>query len=333
MLILSILQRNAYNQFISPIANAKEHLGDEPLTDEIAKQVGEPKYADELTKLDKATDTTPPAEEKSFGDKARAVAGEVAVGAIKGVLGISEAHAADMPIMHRQPENQQDSDMVKTGYQSENNHRHSEQQNQAEKDRSGNPKDTQAEKQNIAIDDKLNPQTSAWAFKDPEKLNEFQEQGLVDKPSVGQDDKEEKKSDWDYRVGDISEKYETSGRGYASVGKISSGKNDKGGISYGTFQLKSKGGDGGRVMEYIRQSEEFGSEFDGLKVNSPEFKAKWKEIAEKDPDGFRKDQYNYIKSTHYDIQEAKLNKKGFDISNRSRAVKEEVWSISVQYGP
>ena len=191
MLILSILQRNADNQFISQIANAKEHLGDQPLTDEIAKQVGEPKYGNELAKLDKATDTTPPAEEKSFGDKAREVVGEVAESAIKGVLGISEAHAADMPIMHRQPENQQDSDMVKTGYQSENNHRHSEQQNQAEKDRSGSVKGekTQAEKQDIAIDDKLNPKTSAWAFRDHENLKDLDDKGLVDKPIVGQEEK------------------------------------------------------------------------------------------------------------------------------------------------
>ena len=82
-------------------------------------------------------------DEKSLLEKVGEVAGEVAESAIKGVLGISEAHAGEMPITHRQPENQHDSGMAKTNNQgqAENNHRHSEQNenthNQAEKDRSG----------------------------------------------------------------------------------------------------------------------------------------------------------------------------------------------------
>ena len=53
---------------------------------------------------------------------------------------------------------------------------------------------TQAEEQDIAINEKLNPQTSAWAFKDPDKLKELQEQGLVDKPSVGQTENQTNKN-------------------------------------------------------------------------------------------------------------------------------------------
>ena len=353
MLILSILQRNADNQFISQIANAKEHLGDKPLTDEIAKQVGEPKYADELAKLDKATDTTPPAEEKSFGDKVREVAGEVAESVIKGVLGISEAHAGtmDLSYLHEdKQQNQHDSGMVKTGYQSENNHRHSEPNenthNQAEKDRSGSVKGekTQAEKQNIAIDDKLNPKTSAWAFKDPEKLNEFQDKGLVDKPIVGQDDKEEKKynlpvdkwlaehKDWqekhtDWRLGVTSKQYESGGKG---PGTISSGSGDAGGISYGTYQIKTQP-NGGTMKSYLAWSE-YGKEFDGLKINSPEFQAKWKEIAKKEPKAFEDDQHRFIGQTHCDEQFDYLKKKGFDLSSRGPAIYDAVWSTSVQYG-
>ena len=39
-----------------------------------------------------------------------------------------------------------------------------------------------------AMNKKLTPHTDAWAFTDTDKLKDFQEQGLVDKPNVGNDD-------------------------------------------------------------------------------------------------------------------------------------------------
>lgn len=82
---------------------------------------------------------------ESWGDKVKDAVGNAAV-----KVGIAEpiyTATLDMPNQSSEnaQDNQQDSGIVKTGYQSENNHRHSEQQNQTEKDRSGSVKDNQTE--------------------------------------------------------------------------------------------------------------------------------------------------------------------------------------------
>ncbi|MFN9550895.1 MAG: hypothetical protein ACK56Q_11515, partial [Pirellulaceae bacterium] len=73
-------------------------------------------------------------------------------------------------------------------------------------------------------------------------------------------------------LGKLSEKYESGGRGPATV---SSGVGDPGGVSYGTYQLASKIG---RADEFVREF--YPKEFDGLKGGTPEFTARWKRLAE-----------------------------------------------------
>ena len=298
---LSIQEMLESERFTSQIKNAKEHLGDQPLTDEIAKQVGEPKYGDELAKLDKATDTPPPAEEKSFGDKALEVAGEVAESAIKGVLGISEAHAADMPPEHFQQTNKE---------QTEN--------------KPFNPLDYDPRTDNWSRtgdawkqvkDDTLNKENAEKKYNLP-----------VDKWLAEHKDWQEKHSDW--RLGVTSKKYEVGNRG---VGTISSGEGDKGGKSYGLYQI-STAPNGGTIPSYLKSSA-YKKEFDGLTVNSKEFQAKWKEIAKRDPDGFAKDQHDFIERTHYKPLLKQLDKMGIDLENRSPAIQDAIWSTSVQYPP
>src|SRR6516165_2314194 len=87
-------------------------------------------------------------------------------------------------------------------------------------------------------------------------------------------------------LGKLSEKYESGGRGPATV---STGVGDPGGVSYGTYQLASKIG---RADEFVRQY--YPEEFKGLKGGSPEFTKKWKELADKDPTGLRKNEHEFI---------------------------------------
>lgn len=47
----------------------------------------------------------------------------------------------------------------------------------------------------IAVDEKLNPQTSAWLGSNYEEYKKLDEQGLVDKPNVGQAEKQENQAD------------------------------------------------------------------------------------------------------------------------------------------
>ncbi len=94
----------------------------------------------------------------------------------------------------------------------------------------------------------------------------------------------------DYHIGDLSEKYETGMRG---PGYISNGSawGDPGGDSYGSYQLESKLG---TIQAYLKTGDAYTRQLVGLAVNSKEFKAKWRAIAEEDPEGFQQSQFNYL---------------------------------------
>lgn len=127
-----------------------------------------------------------------------------------------------------------------------------------------------------------------------------------------------------WQLGQTSARHETNGLG---AGAISTGKGDHGGVSYGIYQLSSKMG---TVKTYVAQSR-YKDNFDGMTPATPAFDAKWIEIAMAHPD-FGQDQHDFIKRTHYDIQVAKLKSAGIDLSDRGRAVQDELWSTSVQFG-
>ncbi len=127
-------------------------------------------------------------------------------------------------------------------------------------------------------------------------------------------------------LGNLSEKYESGGRGPATV---STGRGDPGGVSYGTYQLASKIG---RADEFVRRY--YADEFKGLKGGTEEFTRKWKELAAKDPAGLRKNEHTFIRETHYEPQAAKLAKElRLDVTKRSAALRDVVWSTAVQHGP
>lgn len=126
-----------------------------------------------------------------------------------------------------------------------------------------------------------------------------------------------------WHLGQTSQRYESSGLG---AGTISSGKNDHGGVSYGTYQLSSREG---TVQEYLAQSR-YGAEFKGLVPATPSFDAKWREIAQRDTT-FAADQHDFIGRSHYGQQLQRLHDHGLDMTHRGRAVQDCVWSTSVQF--
>lgn len=126
-------------------------------------------------------------------------------------------------------------------------------------------------------------------------------------------------------VGWISKRFE-SGRG--GSGTVSTGKGDNGGASYGTHQLSSKEG---TLQKFLAQSG-YASQFKGLTPGSAEFNKKWKEVAANDPERFGAAQHDFIKKTHYDPAYSSLKKSGIDLSQRGQAVREAMWSTSVQFG-
>lgn len=127
-------------------------------------------------------------------------------------------------------------------------------------------------------------------------------------------------------LGKTSEKFETGGRG---VGTVSHGRGDHGGVSYGSYQLATNTG---TAAAYIKQSR-YAQEFAGLKPGTPEFTAKWKAIAAREPDAFKADQHKFIERTHYAPVVRALKQQGLDIEHASPALRDAAWSTAVQFGP
>ena len=116
-------------------------------------------------------------------------------------------------------------------------------------------------------------------------------------------------------------------------GLISTGKGDRGGISYGSYQLSSKTG---TANEFILSPEarKWAKEFKDLKVGTAAFNAKWKEIANHDPKGFHAAQKAFINRTIYDAAARKVMKQtGFDLNAQGNALKQVTFSTAVQHGP
>jgi len=131
------------------------------------------------------------------------------------------------------------------------------------------------------------------------------------------------------KLGTLSEKYETGGRG---AGTVSSGRGDAGGVSYGTYQMTSQPR-GGSVATFVARSP-YSMELNGLAPGSEGFTAKWKWLALTYPDGFANAQHGYIRSNYYDPFAARIkDATGLDVSTRSFALRQVVWSTAVQHGP
>jgi hypothetical protein len=127
-------------------------------------------------------------------------------------------------------------------------------------------------------------------------------------------------------LGSVAEKYESGGRG---VETVSTGQGDHGGVSYGTHQLSSSSG---TMAAYLRSGEgkAFADEFAGMKAGSSAFNDKYKDVASRRGDDFKKSQKDYITRTHYMPAKKKAEEYGFDTSNRG--IQEAIYSQSTQYG-
>jgi murein DD-endopeptidase MepM/ murein hydrolase activator NlpD len=131
-------------------------------------------------------------------------------------------------------------------------------------------------------------------------------------------------------LGKLSEEFETGGRG---PGIVSTGVGDAGGVSYGSYQMTSK--NGGTVLRFVSQPAfPWRDDFRSLGPGSPEFTAKWKAIATATPEAFHAAQHAYIKATHFDVLAANtLDTDRLDVTTRSAALQDVIWSTAVQHGP
>lgn len=143
-------------------------------------------------------------------------------------------------------------------------------------------------------------------------------------------------------LGSLSAKHESRG----GVGTVSGGLGDRGGASYGTYQMTSqvtrtdKNGRefavrGGTVRQFIGSpyGQPWRAEFRGLQEGSTQYTQKWKEIAQREPGRFGAAQHEFIKASHFDgaVAGVKAATK-FDLETRSEAVQNATWSVAVQHG-
>jgi len=129
-------------------------------------------------------------------------------------------------------------------------------------------------------------------------------------------------------LGTLSAKFETGGRG---PGTVSTGKGDKGGVSYGSYQMASRKGVPKRFV--TQAGFRWLEDFNGLVQGTPAFSTAWKRIAKAEPDAFHEAQHAFIKKTHYDPLCAKIQKDDkLDVTSRSNALQDVVWSTAVQHG-
>lgn len=126
-------------------------------------------------------------------------------------------------------------------------------------------------------------------------------------------------------LGKASAFYESGKRG---VETVSTGRRDKGGVSYGSHQLASKTG---TMSEFLNSPEgkSYKDRFGSHKPGSPEFSRIYKDIAKGDPEGFARSQHEFIARTHYEPVKVKAQKLGYDVENPK--VQEALYSMSVQH--
>lgn len=129
------------------------------------------------------------------------------------------------------------------------------------------------------------------------------------------------------RLGKLSAKYETGGRG---PGTVSTGVGDPGGVSYGSYQLASKTG---TAAAFVATEGAAWPALRNAPPGSPQFSAIWRDIAAREPQAFDGAQHAFIERTHYrPVVDAVRSRTGINLDEAHPAIRDAVWSVAVQHG-
>jgi hypothetical protein len=136
------------------------------------------------------------------------------------------------------------------------------------------------------------------------------------------------------KMGVLSAAYESRG----SIDAI--GYDGRGGTSYGLYQIASGVGTMGRFMDYLQSKAPdiaarlASSGPANTGGRSGAMAGEWKRIAQEFPKRFEALQHEFIRETHYQpALKSVTMSTGEDLSKRSQAVREVLWSTAVQHGP
>lgn len=136
-------------------------------------------------------------------------------------------------------------------------------------------------------------------------------------------------------LGGLSMRQETGfapGQEARAAARVSTGAHDKGGVSYGAFQMSSNGHVPQQFM--AGEGKQWSADVAGMdpSVRNGPYGQAWKTIAAQDQN-FYKEQHDFIERTHYrPAVGAVLKNTGIDLDGRSDAVRDVTWSTAVQHG-
>ena len=147
-------------------------------------------------------------------------------------------------------------------------------------------------------------------------------------------------------LGSQSERYESNGNPGAINTK--SATVDRGGWSYGSYQIATKVGTFKSFMSFLANEENGYSDFNTSLTNvggnaaatrgDINFRNKWKELAKSDATAkrFKQAEHDFIQRTHHDPAVRAIAKDtGIDVcdGSHSNGLQDTVWSTAVQFGP
>lgn len=131
-------------------------------------------------------------------------------------------------------------------------------------------------------------------------------------------------------VGALSGRHET--HNIRNPGAVSTGKDDPGGVSYGSYQLSGRLGMAKAFVE-SPEAKRWATKFHGLTPETAAFSAQWKRVAASDPDGLQAAQDAFIGRANYRRAVDNVRKAtGIDLSAQSNAVRQVTFSVAVQHG-
>jgi hypothetical protein len=135
--------------------------------------------------------------------------------------------------------------------------------------------------------------------------------------------------------GQLSARYESGEESVAAIGY-----DRVGGTSYGTYQISSKAGTMRQFIAYLddkapgwaRRLRSAGPADTGS--TQGRMPREWRRISEEDPARFAQLQHEFISASHYQGALKKIAaSNNFQVEQRSKALREVLWSTSVQHGP
>ena len=147
-------------------------------------------------------------------------------------------------------------------------------------------------------------------------------------------------------LGSQSERYESNGNPGAINTKSAS--KDRGGWSYGSYQIATKVGTFKSFMSFLAKEDNGYTDFNTSLTNvggnaaatrgDVSFRNKWKELAKSDATAtrFKQAQHDFIQRTHHDPAVRAIAKDtGIDVcdGSHSNGLQDTVWSTAVQFGP